>query len=156
MGLLLQKIHTSANTDQPTLPWLQSTRGKAAIAESHTKDGHRSTRLGDIDPNYKASSNKSNSGKGGDNYSSGCDRDRNQGLGCSYCLNLHFLSALRSHSHDNTHLFPIHIFPLQKDTRRREQDPPSVPVLLDTGVLGIDGNYISLDIVDKFSTICYQ
>ena len=99
-----KKDHAYANSDQPTVPWLQSTRGKAAIAETHTKDGHRPTREGDIDPNYKASDNKSNSGKSGDHYGSGREKDRNQGLCCSYCSNSHFLSALRGHSHDSTHL----------------------------------------------------
>ena len=126
-------------------------KGKAAIADIHTKDGHRPTRVKVIDPNYKASGNKSNSSKGGVYYSNGRDKDHNQGLCCSYCPDLHFLSALRGHSHDNTNLLPISISPLQEETIRREQDPPKVPVdvLLITGALGIDGNYISLDIVDN-------
>ena len=31
-----KKDYTYGNTDQPTVPWLQSTRGKAAIAETQT------------------------------------------------------------------------------------------------------------------------
>ena len=84
-----KKDHAYANSDQPTVPWLQSTKGKAAIADTHTKDGHRPTRVGDIDLNYEASGSKSNSGKGS-GHSSGRD-NRYQGLCCSYCSDSHFL-----------------------------------------------------------------
>ena len=38
---------------------------------------------------------------------------------------------------------------MQEKTRKSDQNPQKVPVdvLLDTGALGVDGNYINLDIV---------
>ena len=74
-----------------TVPWFQSTTGKTAIVETHTKVGYRPSQIGDIDPNFKAFGKKSNSSKGGGHYSNGRDKDRNQGFVLFLLFRLTFL-----------------------------------------------------------------